>query len=152
MENWGAIFTFERVLLDDPRITTEADKQRIFVVLAHEMAHQWFGDLVTMAWWDDLWLNEGFASWMESKATAHFNPEWHVKLDKIDSKEKAMALDAFATSHPVIQKIQTVAQTSQAFDRSEEHTSELQSLMRLSYAVFCLKKKNNANTTPNTTH
>src|SRR3546814_19574009 len=80
------------------------------------MAHQWFGDLVTMAWWDDLWLNEGFASWMESKATAHFNPEWHVKLDKIDSKEKAMALDAFATSHPVIQKIQTVDQTSQAFD------------------------------------
>src|SRR3546814_17128975 len=54
MENWGAIFTFERVLLDDPRITTEADKQHIFVVLAHEMAHQWFGDLVTMAWWDDL--------------------------------------------------------------------------------------------------
>src|SRR3546814_16572151 len=113
MENWGAIFTFERVLLDDPRITTEADKQRIFVVLAHEMAHQWFGDLVTMAWWDDLWLNEGFASWMESKATAHFNPEWHVKLDKIASKQKAMALDAFATSHPVIQKIQTVDQTSQ---------------------------------------
>src|SRR3546814_8302143 len=53
---------------------------------------------------------------MESKATAHFNPEWHVKLDKIDSREKAMALDAFATSHPVIQKIQTVDQTSQAFD------------------------------------
>src|SRR3546814_6411045 len=100
MENWGAIFTFERVLLDDPRITTEADKQRIFVVLAHEMAHQWFGDLVTMAWWDDLWLYEGFASWLESKANAHFNPEWHVKRDKIDSKEKAMPLDALATSHP----------------------------------------------------
>src|SRR3546814_14251999 len=82
MENWGAIFTFERVLLDDPRITTEADKQRIFVVLAHEMAHQWFGDLVTMAWWDDLWLNEGFALWMERQATAHFNPEGHVKLEE----------------------------------------------------------------------
>ena len=116
MENWGAIFSFERVLLDDPRITTEADKQRIYVVLAHEMAHQWFGDLVTMAWWDDLWLNEGFASWMESKATAHFNPEWQANLDRVDSKEAAMALDAFATTHPVIQKIETVEQTSQAFD------------------------------------
>jgi aminopeptidase N len=80
------------------------------------MAHQWFGDLVTMAWWDDLWLNEGFASWMESKTTAHFNPEWHVELDKVDSKEAAMSLDAFVTTHPVIQKIQTVEQTSQAFD------------------------------------
>ncbi|MBK5264677.1 MAG: M1 family metallopeptidase, partial [Alphaproteobacteria bacterium] len=116
MENWGAIFSFERVLLDDPKITTEADKQRIYVVLAHEMAHQWFGDLVTMAWWNDLWLNEGFASWMESKATGHFNPEWHVELDKVDSKEAAMALDAFVTTHPVIQKIETVEQTSQAFD------------------------------------
>lgn len=116
MENWGAIFSFERVLLDDPRITTESDRQRIYVVLAHEMAHQWFGDLVTMAWWDDLWLNEGFASWMESKATAHFNPEWQSALDRVDSKEAAMALDAFATTHPVIQKIETVEQTSQAFD------------------------------------
>lgn len=116
MENWGAIFSFERVLLDDPKITTEADRQRIYVVLAHEMAHQWFGDLVTMAWWDDLWLNEGFASWMESKATAHFNPEWNAELDRVDSREAAMSLDTFATTHPVIQKITTVEQTSQAFD------------------------------------
>jgi aminopeptidase N len=116
MENWGAIFSFERVLLDDPRITAEADRQRIYVVLAHEMAHQWFGDLVTMAWWDDLWLNEGFASWMESKATAHFNPEWNAELDRVDGREAAMRLDAFATTHPVIQKIVTVDQASQAFD------------------------------------
>ena len=116
MENWGAIFSFERVLLDDPKITTEADRQRIYVVLAHEMAHQWFGDLVTMAWWDDLWLNEGFASWMESKATAHFNPEWNAELDRVDGREAAMRLDAFATTHPVIQQISTVEQASQAFD------------------------------------
>jgi aminopeptidase N len=116
MENWGAIFTFERVLLVDPKITSARGKQNIFSTDAHEIAHQWFGNLVTMQWWDDLWLNEGFASWMESKATTHFNPEWQPELDRVSGRERAMALDAYATTHPVIQKIKTVEQTSQAFD------------------------------------
>ena len=116
MENWGAIFTFERVLLDDPKITSARAKQRIFQTDAHEIAHQWFGNLVTMQWWDDLWLNEGFASWMESKTTAHFNPEWQAEIDRVGGREAAMGLDAYATTHPVIQKISTVEQTSQAFD------------------------------------
>jgi aminopeptidase N len=116
MENWGAIFTFERVLLDDPKITSARAKQRIFQTDAHEIAHQWFGNLVTMKWWDDLWLNEGFASWMESKTTAHFNPDWQAEIDRVGGREAAMGLDSYATTHPVVQKIKTVEQTSQAFD------------------------------------
>ena len=116
MENWGAIFTFERILLVDPKITSARQKQGIFSTGAHEIAHQWFGNLVTMQWWDDLWLNEGFASWMESKTTVHFNPEWQSEIDRVYGREGAMGLDGYATTHPVIQKITTVEQTSQAFD------------------------------------
>jgi aminopeptidase N len=116
MENWGAIFSFESALLDDPSITSEASRQRIFEVAAHEMAHQWFGDLVTMAWWDDLWLNEGFASWMAGKAMQDLHPEWETKLDLVSGREDAMRLDSVATTHPVVQHIATVEQTSQAFD------------------------------------
>ena len=76
MENWGAILTFEYTLLLDPTISTASDKQRVFGVAAHEIAHQWFGNLVTMQWWDDLWLNEGFASWMASRTTVTLHPEW----------------------------------------------------------------------------
>lgn len=116
MENWGAIFTFERILLLDPAITTEADRQAIFSVQAHEMAHQWFGDLVTMAWWDDLWLNEGFASWMENRTTQRFHPEWGADVDQIASREYAMGLDSFKSTHPIVQEVRTVEQANQAFD------------------------------------
>ncbi|MGQ0660548.1 M1 family metallopeptidase [Sphingosinicella sp.] len=116
MENWGAIFSFESILLVDPAITTEARRQGIFEVAAHEIAHQWFGDLVTMSWWDDLWLNEGFASWMATKATEALHPEWEPILGRVDGREAAMRLDSLATTHPVVQRIQTVEQMSQAFD------------------------------------
>jgi aminopeptidase N len=116
MENWGAIFSFESILLVDPAITTESTRQRIFSVAAHEMAHQWFGNLVTMAWWDDLWLNEGFASWMATKATDELHPEWEPLLGRIEGRESAITLDSVATTHPIVQKISTVEQISQAFD------------------------------------
>jgi aminopeptidase N len=116
MENWGAIFYFERDLLIDPRISTEADRQKVYIVVAHEMAHQWFGDLVTMAWWDDLWLNEGFASWMENKVTDHFHPEWKVWLQDLDAREQAMQTDARDGSHPIITPINDVLQAGGAFD------------------------------------
>ncbi len=116
MENWGAIFYFEHDLLIDPRVSTEADRQGVYVTIAHEMAHQWFGDLVTMAWWDDLWLNEGFASWMESKVTHHFHPQWKVWLQAQDGKESAMQIDARDGAHPVITPINDVLQAGGAFD------------------------------------
>ncbi|WP_347302323.1 M1 family metallopeptidase [Croceibacterium sp. TMG7-5b_MA50] len=116
MENWGAIFTFERILLEDPAVASAASRQQLYTTQAHEVAHQWFGNIVTMAWWDDLWLNEGFASWMETKATDHFNPQWHALLSRVGGREGAMDLDSLASTHPVVQPIRTVSETNQAFD------------------------------------
>ena len=116
MENWGAIFYFERDLLIDSKLATEADRHRVFEVVAHEVAHQWFGDLVTMAWWDDLWLNEGFASWMEIKATRELHPEWQGWPSRATSKQDAMDIDARRGTHPVIMHIDDASQTEGAFD------------------------------------
>ena len=116
MENWGAIFYFERALMLDPKTGSEQDRRNISVDVAHEMAHQWFGDLVTMDWWEDLWLNEGFASWMENKANDHFHPEWHMWMASINNREAAMREDARAGTHPIITPIHDVLQADQAFD------------------------------------
>jgi aminopeptidase N len=116
MENWGAIFTFEYALLNNPAITSEAERQDIFGIEAHEMAHQWFGDLVTMGWWGDIWLNEGFASWMANKATQHFHPDWGADIDHVAARESAMGQDSFRSTHPIVQDVRTVEQANQAFD------------------------------------
>jgi aminopeptidase N len=117
MENWGAILYFERIVLIDPALVTESQRQNVFATVGHEIAHQWFGNLVTMAWWDDLWLNEGFASWMESKNAGDLNPEWQVHAQSVaGGLQGAMNLDARASTHPIVQKIATVDQISQAFD------------------------------------
>ena len=126
MENWGGITYYESKLLFDPKSSSAETKQDIYEVLAHEMAHQWFGDLVTMAWWDNLWLNEGFASWMGSKCTAHFNPQWEVWLRRESprdpsrrvgiAKEAALEGDARSTTHPIQQPVATEAEANSAFD------------------------------------
>jgi aminopeptidase N len=116
MENWGAIFYFERALLVNPALSSESDRQGVFGVIGHEMAHQWFGDLVTMAWWDDIWLNEGFATWMASHAENRFHPEWNAWLRAQAGRQGAMIQDARASSHAIVQRIDTVDQANQAFD------------------------------------
>jgi aminopeptidase N len=126
MENWGGITYYESRLLFDPEKSSAETKQNIYEVIAHETAHMWFGDLVTMAWWDNLWLNEGFASWMGTKCTAKFNPDWEVWLSKTVprdparrygvGKEAAMEGDARSTTHPIQQPIANEAEANSAFD------------------------------------
>ncbi|MFB9266855.1 M1 family metallopeptidase [Bradyrhizobium erythrophlei] len=116
MENWGGITFFESRLLFDPATNAESARRGIFAIIAHEMAHMWFGDLVTMAWWDNLWLNEGFASWMATKASAQFYPQWQSWLNGYGQKQFAMGLDARRTSHPVQQPIADHSEATTAFD------------------------------------
>jgi aminopeptidase N len=116
MENWGAITFFESRLLFDPATRAPSARRGIFVLLAHEMAHQWFGNLVTMAWWDNLWLNEGFASWMQAKAAEHFFPQWRTWLNSNAQKQSAMNMDARRTSHPIQQPVATESEAMAAFD------------------------------------
>jgi aminopeptidase N len=116
MENWGGIVYNESALLVDPQKSPDAVKKSTFSVNAHEIAHQWFGNLVTMAWWDNLWLNEGFASWMAAKATEHFHPEWRPYLDGIAQREGVLNLDARKTTHPIQTRVDNENQAASAFD------------------------------------
>jgi aminopeptidase N len=116
MENWGGITFQESNLLFDPAKSSQLTKQNIFGGIAHEVAHMWFGDLVTMAWWDNLWLNEGFASWMATKCSDHFNPQWHIWLRSNADKQRAMNTDALSATHPIQQPVKTESQAQSAFD------------------------------------
>ena len=117
MENWGAILYFERYLLLDDKLSTPADRQTVFGIVSHEMAHQWFGNIVTMSWWDDLWLNEGFASWMAAKSTQDIHPDWNVWLQEEGGKQAAMALDSTSATHPVVTPVRNTNEATQNFDQ-----------------------------------
>ncbi len=117
MENWGAITFIDDAMLFDPKISAPATRQQIAYVVAHEMAHQWSGDLVTMGWWDNIWLNEGFATWMGWKVTDHLHPDWQIWPRQHDAREDAMAQDALPTTHPVQQVIRDESEAETAFDR-----------------------------------
>jgi len=117
MENWGAITYRERILLLDPATSDMQTRQNIVDVIAHETAHMWFGDLVTMAWWDDLWLNESFASWMGTKAVDALHPDWQMwtqflYLDTI----RGLALDGLRNSHPIEVEVKDPAEVREIFD------------------------------------
>jgi aminopeptidase N len=116
MENWGGITFFESRLLFDPATSASDARRGIFSIIAHEMAHQWFGDLVTMAWWDNIWLNEGFASWMQANAAEALHPEWMSWLNGNGFKQAAMSEDARRTTHPIQQPIANETEAMAAFD------------------------------------
>ena len=117
MENWGAITYRETALLVDPTHSSAGTRQRVAEVVAHEMAHMWFGDLVTMEWWDDLWLNESFASWMGTKAVDWAFPEWQMWTQFVNmDTDRALSLDGLKNSHPIEQEVHDPAEISQLFD------------------------------------
>ncbi|HEY3382355.1 MAG TPA: M1 family metallopeptidase [Vicinamibacterales bacterium] len=116
MENTGAIFFREQDLLLDEATATQANQVTVASVIAHEIAHQWFGDLVTMRWWDDLWLNEGFATWMASKPLVAWKPQWHAELADIAETGRVMDLDTLRSARAIRTTLTTPAEIDEAFD------------------------------------
>ena len=116
MENAGMVTYGQTILLADPARDT-VDRQREYVsTAAHELAHQWFGDLVTTAWWNDIWLNEAFATWMEQKLVAEWKPEWNTRVEDVSSKLFAEREDSLVTARKIRQEIKTKDDISNAFD------------------------------------
>jgi aminopeptidase N len=116
MENAGAITFRERNLFVDPAGGSVEMKKRVADVLAHEIAHQWFGNLVTMQWWDDIWLNEGFASWMEHKPLAAWQKDWNVKIDEALATQSALELDILRSTRAIRTKAETPDEINELFD------------------------------------
>jgi len=116
MENFGAITYRETALLLDPKTASVGAKKEVALVIAHEMAHQWFGDLVTMQWWDNLWLNEGFASWLENKPLAVMNPAWNIDQTVVAGLDGTLNLDSQPTTRAIRAKADTPDEINQMFD------------------------------------
>ncbi|XP_069384059.1 aminopeptidase N-like isoform X2 [Paralichthys olivaceus] len=120
MENWGLITYRETALLYDETFSSNSNKERIATIISHELAHMWFGNLVTLRWWNDLWLNEGFASYVEYLGANEAEPDWNIKdLIVLNDVHRVFAVDALASSHPLSSKeedIQRPEQISELFD------------------------------------
>ncbi|GBE25097.1 aminopeptidase N [bacterium BMS3Bbin02] len=116
MENLGAITYRETALLVDPNTATHAELDRVAEVVAHELAHMWFGDLVTMGWWEGVWLNEAFATFMENKAVEAFKPEWNRWLGFATSRQSALEIDALRTTRPIELAVASPEEADAMFD------------------------------------
>ncbi|KAG8575331.1 hypothetical protein GDO81_009524 [Engystomops pustulosus] len=120
MENWGLITYRDTALLYDTKESSIGNKERVVTIIAHELAHMWFGNLVTIRWWNDLWLNEGFASYVEYLGADHAEPTWNIKdLTVLYDVHRVMAVDALTSSHPLTSKeedVNTPAEISSLFD------------------------------------
>ncbi len=116
MENFGAITYRETDLLIDEKTASENNKKDVAQVVAHEMAHQWFGDMVTMQWWNNLWLNEGFATWMENKPVAAWKPEWNVPEDVALGLNSTLNLDAQKVTRTIRAEANTPDEINEMFD------------------------------------
>jgi aminopeptidase N len=116
MENWGLITYSESLLMVDPATAAYGQRFSSFNVIAHEIAHQWFGNLVTMAWWDGLWLNESFAEWIAHKATGALNPDWNLTSRKAQAKESAMDADALSNASPIERGVTRDQNSGELFD------------------------------------
>ncbi|XP_045668966.1 aminopeptidase N [Ursus americanus] len=120
MENWGLVTYRENALLYDLQSSSTGNQERVVTVIAHELAHQWFGNLVTLEWWNDLWLNEGFASYVEYLGADYAEPTWNLKdLIVLNDVYSVMAIDALVSSHPLsspADEVNTPAQISEVFD------------------------------------
>jgi aminopeptidase N len=116
MENFGCITYRETDLLIDSKTASIPEKKNVAAVVAHEMAHQWFGDMVTMQWWDNIWLNEGFATWMEHKPIAQWHPEWNILQDQAQELDTTLNYDSQATTRTIRATADTPAQINEMFD------------------------------------
>ncbi len=116
MENAGMVTYAQDILLASPDRDTTTRQRLYATVAAHELAHQWFGDLVTTAWWNDIWLNEAFATWMEQKLVAEWKPEWQTRVGEVDSKLGAEVEDTLTSARKIRQEIETKDDISNAFD------------------------------------
>eukprot|EP00051_Salpingoeca_urceolata_P010613 m.130157 g.130157 ORF g.130157 m.130157 type:complete len:587 (+) comp16779_c0_seq3:154-1914(+) len=147
MENWGLITYRETAMLYDAEKSSAANKQRVAVVVAHELGHQWFGNLVTLAWWNDLWLNEGFASWLEYKGVANVEPDWQMESQfLIEAYRQAQTLDAKDSTHPLsvpASAVQTQAQIEAQFDSIAYDKVKQQAIE----ALFCVPELKPCNVT-----
>jgi puromycin-sensitive aminopeptidase len=116
MENAGAVFFRETLLLVDPARTTTLELKRVAEVICHELAHMWYGDLVTMAWWDDLWLNEAFATWMAYQVVDAWKPEWRMWSTFQHDRSAALGMDALDNTHPIYIEVRSPSEATENFD------------------------------------